>query len=127
MPGMTTLHEILAALQPSVREGRFVYVSSPTPLDLDAHALIVESEGVTLVLDQEIADDNDLEYDGVFGWITLDAHTSLEAIGLTAAVSTALAEAGIACNVIAGYFHDHLLVPIDQVDPALAALERLAS
>ena len=53
-------------------------------------------------------------------------HSSLEAVGLTAAVSTTLAQAGISCNMLAGYFHDHLLVPVDRLDDALSLLRRLA-
>lgn len=123
MAGLTNLHEILGALRPSVRPGRFVYVTVPTPPEgMDAHARIVEDEGVTLVLDQEAADAAGLAYDAVFGWITLQVHTSLEAVGITAAVSNALARVGLSCNVLAGYYHDHLLVPVDDVDEAVEVL-----
>ncbi len=63
----------------------------------------------------------------MFAWITLTVHSSLEAVGLTAAVANTLASAGIACNVLAGFHHDHLLVPIDRVDDAMAALSRLSA
>ena len=79
-----------------------------------------------MVLRKEDADRLGLDYDYVAGWITLTVQSSLAAVGLTAAVSTALAEAGISCNVVAGYHHDHLLVPADRLDDALAALRRLA-
>ena len=127
MAGLTNLHEILGALRPSVRQGSFVYVTASTPPEVDAHARIVEDEGVTLVLDQSVADEHGLAYEGVFGWITLQAHTSLEAVGITAAVSTALARVGISCNVLAGFYHDHLLVPIDAVDEAVEVLGGLES
>ena len=58
-----------------------------------------------------------------FGWITLSVQTSLTALGITAAISSALAEAGIACNMLAGYHHDHLLVPFVEVERTLAVLE----
>ena len=73
-----------------------------------------------------LLDAEGLAYDAVFGWITLEVHSSLEAVGLTAAVSTTLAQAGISCNMLAGYFHDHLLVPVDRLDDALSLLRRLA-
>ena len=60
-------------------------------------------------------------------WLTLDVHSSLLAVGLTAAVSTALAEAGIPCTMIAGFHHDHLLVPVDRADDAIRVLRSLAS
>ena len=127
MAGMTDLHEILGALRPYVRQGSYVYVTSTTPPDIAFHARIVEDEGTTLVLDQAIADEHRLAYDGVFGWITLEAHTSLQAVGITAAVSTALARVGLSCNVLAGFYHDHLLVPIAHVDEAMDVLGGLSA
>lgn len=127
MAGLTNLHEILGALRPSVRAGRFVFVTTPTPPEVDAHARITEDEGTTLVLDQQVADEHGLPYDAVFGWITLQVHSSLESVGLTAAVATALARVGISCNVIAGYYHDHLLVGIESVDEAVDVLGGLES
>ncbi len=127
MAGLTNLHEILGALRPSVRQGSFVYVTVPTPPDIEAHARIVEDEGVTHVLDQGIADENGYAYEEVFGWITLQAHTSLSSVGVTAAVATALARVGISCNVLAGFYHDHLLVPKDSVDEAVEVLGGLES
>ena len=59
-------------------------------------------------------------------WLTVSVHSSLEAVGLTAALANVLAARGIACNVLAGYFHDHLVVPLDRADEAIAALEALA-
>lgn len=122
MAGMTDLHEILGALRPYVRQGAYVVVTTQTPPDVAYHARIVEDEGTTLVLDQAIADEYHLTYEGVFGWITLEAHTSLQAVGITAAVSNALARVGLSCNVLAGYYHDHLLVPLDSVEEALGVL-----
>ena len=97
------------------------------PPEVDAHARITEDEGTTLVLDQQVADEHGLPYDAVFGWITLQVHSSLESVGLTAAVATALARVGISCNVIAGYYHDHLLVGIESVDEAVDVLGGLES
>ena len=122
MPGLTDLHEILGSLRPSVRPGQFVVVTSPQPPVLDVHASIVEDEGVTLVLTKSAADAASLSYDGVFGWITLQIHTSLNAVGVTSVVAQALARVGLSCNVLAGFYHDHLLVPLDDVDAAVEVL-----
>ncbi|QTO37756.1 ACT domain-containing protein [Tessaracoccus sp. MC1865] len=136
MAGLTDLGAMLRELSPSVRDGRFVYVLRADDtlddydweaLEVEAQAVIVEEEGRTLVLEEEVALDYDKQFDGVFGWITLEVHSSLQAVGLTAAVSTALAGAGISCNMLAGLHHDHLLVPIDSVSNALEILERLSS
>ncbi len=124
MPAITDLDLLLRSLSPSVRDGDYVFVC--TDRDLPAEARITESEGTTLVLPRAVADAEGLAYDAVFGWITLEVHSSLEAVGLTAAVSTTLAQAGISCNMLAGYFHDHLLVPVDRLDDALSLLRRLA-
>ena len=89
-------------------------------------ATIREHEGMTAVVRREEADAAGLAYDATFAWITLTVHSSLEAVGLTAAFSAALGDAGISCNVLAGYYHDHLLVPVPQREAAVAVLRELA-
>ena len=68
-----------------------------------------------------------MDYSFVASWITLTVHSSLEAVGLTAAFSNALAGAGISCNVIAAYHHDHIFVPVHSTEKAMAALQSLSS
>ncbi|WP_175108399.1 ACT domain-containing protein [Pararobbsia alpina] len=41
-------------------------------------------------------------------WITLTVNSALEAVGLTAALATALGNSGISCNVVAGAYHDYI-------------------
>lgn len=126
MSGLTDLQQMLATLEPKVREGEFVFVAEPAgspPLVPDA--MILEDEGRTFVVRREAADAAGLPYEFVGSWITLTVHSSLDAVGLTAAFSAALAEAGISCNVLAGLFHDHILVAVEQCDDAVAALRRL--
>jgi hypothetical protein len=74
---------------------------------------------------QEIADAHALSYDGIFRRITLQVHSSLSAVGLTAAVSGQLAKAGISANVIAASHHDHIFVPSADTDRAMLALAAL--
>ena len=90
---------------------------------LDPIATFRESEGMTVVVTRETADKQRLPYDAVFNKITLEVHSSLEAVGLTAAISTALASKDISANVIAGYYHDHIFVPKDKADFALNILK----
>jgi|BarGraNGADG00312_2_1021985.scaffolds.fasta_scaffold14866_2 hypothetical protein len=125
--GLLDLSELLRGLQPEVRPGSFVMVSTNIESGLQALASVDEDEGRSLVLEQHKADAFRLEYASVFAWITLTVHSSLNAVGLTAAVANTLASAGIPCNVLAGYHHDHLLVPIGRVDDAMAALSRLSA
>ncbi len=87
----------------------------------NAFAVISEAEGTTYIVP---ADQSDRSPE--FARITLQIHSALEGVGLTAAVSNALAEAGIACNVVAGFHHDHLFVPWDRCEEALAILKRLS-
>lgn len=70
-----------------------------------------EAEGTTLILDRRQAEAAGLPDDPPMAWITLTVHSSLEAVGLTATVSNALAQANIGCNMVAAYYHDHIFVP----------------
>ena len=97
------------------RRWAFALLAGEAPAD--AFALIHEEEGVTAICPQDSGD---------FARITLQVHSALEGVGLTAAVAGALAEAGIACNVVAGFHHDHLFVPWARRVEALAILQRLA-
>ena len=129
MSGVNDLGELIRSMKPEVRDGVFV-VASVEPLRLvgmAAEAIIREDEGPTVVMRRADADAEGIPYDFVAAWITLTVHSDLAAVGLTAAFSTALAEAGISCNVLAGFHHDHLLVPADRRDDALAALADLAA
>jgi hypothetical protein len=98
------------------RAWQFVLVEGDPPAD--AFALIHEDEGTTAIVPGE---------GGAFARITLQVHSALEGVGLTAAVSGGLAAAGIACNVVAGFHHDHLFVPWARRDEALAVLRELAA
>lgn len=128
MPAETDLTRMLATLQVDVRPGEYVFVSVKTvddALATMAQASIRENEGVTYVLRREDADNRQLRYDYRAAWLTLRVHSALAAVGLTAAVATVLAQHEISCNVLAAYYHDHLLVPADRVDDAVAALTTL--
>ncbi len=124
-PGETDLAAMLANLEVHRRPGVFTYVAVavPTPgLLAAAHAMVVEGELTTLVVPRESARRAGLPVTVEFAWLTLAVQSSLEAIGLTAAISARLADQAIACNVLAGYHHDHLLVPLSRADDAIAAL-----
>lgn len=127
MPGETDLETLLESMQPVVREGDYVYALWPhgKPLEGDIEAAVREAEGLTVVLRRDEADRLGLHYDFVAAWITLQIHSALEAVGLTAAVSSALTHAGISCNVLAGFHHDHLLVPAAEAGRALDVLRLL--
>lgn len=127
MPGETDLARMLATLDVVRRPGRFAFVTGEWPsLAPVAAATIHEDEGPTYVVTVEQATLAGAPVDFEAAWLTLTVHSALEAVGLTAAFSAALGEAGIPCNVLAGYHHDHLLVPADRVDDAVSVLRSLA-
>jgi hypothetical protein len=123
------LTALLAGLRPVLNPGRYVYCTLPgrVPPGLRPVVTVAEAEGVTVVVPQEEADSLGLRYEYIAGWITLRIHSALEAVGLTAAVATALADHGISCNVAAGFHHDHLFVPAADAERALRALEELSA
>ena len=118
------LDRLLTGLAPVVRPVPYVVVE--TDLDVPAAAVIVEDEATTRIVEQAVADADALPYSFVAAWITCTIESDLEAIGMTAAISRALADAGIPCNVLAGSRHDHLLVPWHRRDDAVAVLCELS-
>ncbi|MGW0119719.1 ACT domain-containing protein [Streptomyces sp. NPDC003327] len=121
------LTRLLAGMRPELRPGRYVFttVDGPAPAGLDPVVTVLEPEGRTLVVRQEEADAARLGYGYVAGWITLRVHSALDAVGLTAAVARALAEADLSCNVVAGFHHDHLFVEHARAQEALDVLHGL--
>ncbi len=128
--GETDLGHMLASLTVTRRPGRFTVttIDPATPLMLGEgiEAVVSESEGVTVVATTDAARSRGWPIGFEAVWLTLDVHSSLEAVGLTAAFAKVLADDGIACNVIAGYFHDHLLVPADRAEDAERCLRALS-
>ncbi|WP_457972173.1 N-acetyltransferase [Arthrobacter sp. D1-17] len=129
MTGEKNIQTLLATMHPVLRGGEYVYVLWPhgKPLLPGIEAAVREAEGLTVVLPRAEADAHGLKYDFVAAWITLEIHSELEAVGLTAAVSRALTDARISCNVLAGFHHDHLLVPVAETARALEVLRELST
>jgi hypothetical protein len=128
MAGESDLQKLLSGMRPELNPGRYVFttVEGRVPSGVTPVVTVAEREGLTVVAHQEEADAAGLAYDYVSGWITLRIHSALDAVGLTAAVSKELAAAGLSCNVVAGFHHDHLFVPYENADEAVAVLEALA-
>lgn len=128
MAGKTNLEEMLQMLRPELHEGEYVFccfAEQPDAGTKDAVMWFREKEGITLIVPKEAADKNCWPYSFVAAWITLTVHSSLDAVGLTAAFSSALAAEGISCNVVAGFYHDHLFVNLKDAKTAMEILNYL--
>jgi uncharacterized protein len=125
--GETSLTALLAGMTPRLRPGRYVFATVPSGSVVPRAAVVTvaEDEGVTVVVPAEAAQGLDGEYP--CAWITLEVRSSLAAVGFLAAVTGALADAGISANPVSGFHHDHLFVPWDRRGDALAVLEGLAA
>lgn len=129
MTAETNLQTILKSMKPLLHEGEYVFCKVENIEAIDPNDLIMifrESEATTLIIRKETADKLNLKYDFIAAWISLMVHSSLEAVGLTASFSKALADEGISCNVVAGYYHDHLFIKHSDSQKAIAVLEKLS-
>lgn len=129
MAGESRLDILIQNMRPRLNKGDYVFVIKPTSIQIpfaDIIMLFQEKEGTTLILEQQKADDLGLTYEFVSAWITIDVHSSLEAVGLTAAISNALAENNISCNMIAAYFHDHIFIAKSDGEKAKKVLIELS-
>lgn len=129
MSGETSLSKMLGSLSPQLNPGEYVFCSVAADSVPSASAIgsFREQEGLTLILPRAEAECLDLSYDYVAAWISLTVHSSLSAVGLTAAFASALAAAGISCNVMAAYYHDHLFVAQADAARAMQVLQQLAA
>ena len=126
MVGEADLSKLLASLAPHLMDGDFVFCTIQGAKYGDFAELLPiasfrEAEGLTLLVAKENADKAGFNYESIFKGITLKVHSSLEAVGLTSAVSSKLAERGISVNVIAAFYHDHIFVQAEKADAALSA------
>lgn len=129
MPGENQLESLLKKMKPILNEGDYVFCTKQDMKGLDLNEILMsfkETEGITFILEQQVADRLQLEYSFIARWITLSVHSSLEAVGLTAAFSKALTDENISCNVVAGYFHDHIFVDKRDALKAMNVLNRIS-
>jgi len=125
MSGEKDLERLLKSMKPEHVLGDYVFCKVEKFENLDLNNVVMlfkEKEAITLILKKEIADQLQFDYSVVMSWITLTVHSSLEAVGLTAAFSKALSEKNISCNVVAAYYHDHIFVNQKDVNRAMEIL-----
>jgi len=118
---------MLAGMTPRLAAQDFVFVSlDPNAVGHDllarATGFFREPEGVSLILAVDTAIELGLNTTVTMRRITLEVYSSLEGVGLTAAVAHALADADIACNMVAAFHHDHVFVPSADAAKALDIL-----
>jgi hypothetical protein len=126
MSGEINLATLLKNMKPVLNTGEYVFctVSNSGKIDINnVLGTFKEKEGTTLIISKEYADLLGLTYTSVMSWISLEIHSSLEAVGLTAAFSKLLAENNISCNVVAGYYHDHIFVLKKDAEKAIYLLK----
>ena len=129
MAGITDLQRLIREMRPHLDEKEYVFCcikkTQAGERITDTFATVMEEEGMTLILEKQRAQEAKFAYEGIFHKITLKVHSSLEAVGLTAAFATALAQHDISANVIAGFYHDHIFVPIAHSSQAMTILQAM--
>jgi uncharacterized protein len=128
MTGETNLPALLRGMSPALRGIDWGYACAPAcPASVTPFATVAEDEGLTLIAPIQQLRAAGLAAQGPFACITLTIHSSLQAVGLTAAVSSALAAQGISANMVAGFHHDHIFLPADDAPRALGILQGLTN
>ena len=127
MSGGTDLEALIAGMSPVLAPETYVFVTTETPPDISARMRFEEAEGTTLILTREAAEAAGLAYEFPCRMITLNVHSALEAVGFIALIATRLAALGMGVNPVAGFYHDHLFVPEDRAEDAMAALREMVA
>ena len=129
MTGEKDLAVLLQNMEPVLNAGEYVFCTVEDLSKISDIEKILfffrETEAVTIVLKKEIADEWSMTYSYTASWITLNIHSSLEAVGLTAAFANALKQENISCNVVAAYFHDHIFIAKEDAEKAMKTLNAL--
>ncbi|WP_027146226.1 ACT domain-containing protein [Mesorhizobium sp. WSM3626] len=130
MTGETDLRTLLASMTPKLLDGTYVFATLaphvPLPEGLEPVMVFREREGTTLIVTEEAARTTGLEASFRCRMITLNIHSSLEAVGFLAAITARLAAAGMGVNPVSGFYHDHLFVPAGRAEEAMAVLRELS-
>ena len=131
MAGITNIQQLLKEMEPFLDDTEYIFTTlnyfslNEEIISLNPIATFIESEGITLVINRFTAEKHKIPFDVTFKKITLQIHSSLEAVGLTAAVSKVLTENNISANVIAANYHDHIFVPKHKAELSLKVLQAL--
>jgi len=130
MSGETNLDRLIRSMSADLVDGVYVFATIPgsdIPHGLSPRMVFHEAEGTTLILLKSEAEAHELAYEFPCRMITLNIHSSLDAVGFMALIANALAERGMGLNPVSGFYHDHLFVPKDRAEGAMQALAELSN
>ncbi|SMB85106.1 amino acid-binding ACT domain protein [Hymenobacter roseosalivarius DSM 11622] len=131
MTGEQNLDQLLRGMQPVLLPDEYVFCTlppgEPLPAELTPVGTFREAEGLTAIVPKATAEQTGLPYSYPCCMITLNVHSSLEAVGFLARITGALAAHGISVNAVSAFYHDHLFVPTDRAEEAMRVLHELSS
>ena len=129
MGGETDLQQLLSSLSAVLDPQTYVFVTmrGPAPEGLAPKMVFEEVEGTTLICTLQQARAHGLDWEYQSKMITLNIHSSLEAVGFMAVIATALAAQGLSVNPVSGFYHDHIFVPVDRAGDAMRILAEIAA
>lgn len=137
--GITDLNDLIRSMKPSLHPEVFVFGHIPTKTEADSQNVLKlltglpvqmmfrEDEGWTVIIEQSVAESIQLQSTFPCKKITLNIHSSLDAVGFMAAILKELTELNIGCNLVSGYFHDHLFIPAGKEEAVMEVLQRMAT
>ena len=129
MPGETNLVHLIKNMQPELKAGEFVFASIGKEKiinkNLNPICTFMEEEGVSIIIKRDEADINNIQYESIFKMITLNIHSSLNAVGFLSVITSELAKHNISVNPVSAYYHDHLFVPAARAEQVVTILNQL--
>ena len=126
--GKTDLDELFKGMEPELQDDVFVFTTFVANQDVSMLTPIMmfqEREGTTLIITKAQAETHGIAFEFPCRMITLNIHSALDAVGFLARIATRLASLGMGVNPVAGFYHDHLFIPADRADDAMAALQAM--
>lgn len=131
MQGETNLDSVLKEMRVYCDDKKYGFGCSANRPSVESEGIIglfKEKEGITVIgILEELNRINLTAVEGPYAKITIEVHTSLELVGLTALLSERLKVKKVPANVVAGFYHDHIFVPYGLKDLAMKALMDLSN
>ena len=129
-PGETNLDKLLATMSPVLDPQVYVFctITTPVPVNLESPPRMIfeEDEGTSLIITKEEAEEHSIAFEYPCQRITLNVHSSLDAIGFLARITTHLATRHqLSVNAVAGFYHDHLFIPQDKAQEGMKGLQEV--